>query len=153
MVFTQNAQRCEPMEGDKEGTARREKLQRLTLSQLQSRAVEIGVSAHAIEEAVDSDDPNSKLVELVASHEFGKIQDLMKNQYLFSVEEMQVELMRLQRDASVSVAPVRVADASGLCPLPTCIPDIPPGMLVSEQMHVLVDRCLKSKNRVGFHGM
>jgi hypothetical protein len=66
---------------------------------------------------------------------------------------MREELERLRQDAAAASA--SVGDASGLCPLPTCIPEIPPGMRVSDQMHVLVDTCVDptSKHRVGFFGM
>jgi hypothetical protein len=71
----------------------------------------------------------------------------------FTVDEMRNELERLRSDAAgpALVSP-QVAGAAGPCLVPAAVPETPPGMRVSEQMHLLVDTVVSpdSQLRVGF---
>jgi hypothetical protein len=72
---------------------------------------------------------------------------------LFSIDEMRAELQRLRAELSTAQhAPTQGLD--GRCNLPAAVPEVPIGIQVSEQMHLLVRTVVApdSRLRVGFHG-
>ena len=75
---------------------------------------------------------------------------------VFTMGDMREELERLRSEATRR-DPVRTDDTflrDGPCALPAAVPDVPPGMRVTDQMNVLVDTTIseQSKLRVAFWG-